>query len=122
MKIIIAGTRTFTDYEFLKKAIQESGIQITQVISGGARGVDALGERYAKEMNIPCRIVSANWDQFGKAAGYIRNENMAKIAEGLIAIWDGESKGTRNMINIAKERSLKVFVKNTSEPPLPLLG
>ena len=119
MKVIVAGTRTIVDFELLKQAIQESGFELSQIISGGARGADALGERYAQENNVPCRVMSANWDQYGKAAGYIRNEDMAKVADALIVLWDGKSKGTRNMISIAQRYNLKVFVKRTDEP-LPL--
>jgi len=111
MKVIVAGSRTITDYEFLEHAITESGFEITQIISGGARGVDSMGERFAREKNIQCRVMTANWDVYGKSAGYIRNEDMAKVADALIALWDGESKGTRNMINIAKRNNLKVFIK-----------
>ena len=120
MKVIIAGTRTFLDYELLKNTISESGFELTQIISGGARGADALGERYAKENNVPCRVMTANWDVLGKAAGYVRNEDMAKVADALIAFWDGQSKGTRNMIDIAKRHNLKIFVKRTDQEPLPL--
>lgn len=124
MKVIIAGSRKITDYEILKQAIIESGFEISQIISGGARGADALGEKYAKEHNIPVRVMSANWDFYGKSAGYIRNEEMAKTGEALIALWDGESKGTRNMISIAKRNNLKIFVKEIKNDknlsPLPL--
>lgn len=120
MKVIVAGSREITDYELVKKAIQDSGFQVTEIISGGARGVDSLGERYAKELNLPCEVISADWDVYGKAAGYIRNEKMAKRGEALVAIWDGKSKGTRNMINIAQKNNLKMSVKRTDLPPLPL--
>jgi hypothetical protein len=119
MKVIIAGSREVTDYSLIESAIAESGFETTQIISGGARGVDKLGEQYAKEKNVPCRVMTANWDQYGKAAGYIRNEQMAEVADALIAIWDGKSKGTFNMINIAKKKNLKVFIKRTDES-LPL--
>ena len=115
MKVIIAGSRKIVDYEILKKAIQESGFEITQIISGGAKGADNLGERYAREMNIPCRVMTANWDFYGLQAGYLRNEDMAKAGEALIALWDGKSKGTRNMISIAKRHGLKIYVKELKE-------
>ncbi len=117
MRIIIAGSRTVIDYKIVEEAVKESGFEITKIISGGARGVDRLGEEYAKNNKIPLEIVTADWDKHGKAAGYIRNEEMAKIGDCLIAIWQkdkvtGEgSKGTRNMISIAKRYNLKVFVK-----------
>lgn len=116
MKVIIAGSRNINNQKLIEDAINESGFEITQVISGGCRGVDKGGEFWAANNNIPCRIISANWDQFGKSAGFIRNENMSNIAEALIALWEIDengngSKGTRNMINIARNKNLKVFVK-----------
>jgi len=110
MKTIIAGSRSCNDYEKVKLAIEESQFTITEVVSGRARGVDFLGEQYAKKNNIPVKEFPANWNLHGKSAGYKRNIKMAEYADALIAIWDGESKGTKHMIDIAKERNLKVFV------------
>ncbi len=115
MKVIIAGSRGVTDYEVVKQAILESGFEVTQVISGTAKGVDTLGARYGQENNIPVREMSANWDYWGKIAGWKRNEEMAEVADALIAIWDGQSKGTRNMISIAKRHNLKIYVKDISK-------
>lgn len=111
MKTIIAGSREIVDYEVVKKAISSSEFNITAIISGAARGVDALGERYATENKIPLIKKPANWNLYGKSAGYKRNEEMAKEADALIAIWDGKSKGTFNMINIARMRGLKIYVE-----------
>ena len=121
MKVVIAGSRSITDFEIVKQAIVESGFEVTQVISGTARGVDTLGAQYGKENNIPVREMSANWDYWGKIAGWKRNEEMAEVADALVAIWlideNGEgSKGTRNMISIAKRKGLKIFVKEIRKP------
>lgn len=110
MKTIIAGSRDATNYVSLIKAVKDSGFTISTVVSGGARGADKLGEQYAKRNNIPLQIYRANWDAYGKRAGHIRNRQMAECSEALIALWDGKSKGTQNMINTAKELNLKVFV------------
>jgi hypothetical protein len=107
---IIAGSRDITNYDFLCRCIDSLDIQITKIISGGARGVDALGERYARDNSIPLMIMQADWDRYGKSAGYKRNEQMAKTAQMLIALWDGKSRGTMHMINIAKARGLTVHV------------
>ncbi len=111
MKVIIAGGRDITDYELVLEAIRESGFTPTKIVSGGARGVDALGERYARDHDLPYEIHQANWVDNGRAAGPIRNRLMASVSEGLIAIWDGKSRGTKNMIDEATKRNLKVFVK-----------
>lgn len=112
MKTIIAGSRNIQDLRFVEQAIEESGFNITQVVCGCARGVDDLGRKWAGNGNrIPVKLFMAKWNKLGKSAGYIRNKQMAEYADALIAIWDGESKGTKHMIDLAKERGLKVFVK-----------
>lgn len=112
MKTIIAGSRGVVDYNVLLKAVGECGWEITHVISGAARGADALGERYAKENNLPLTRMPADWNK-GRGAGYIRNIEMASIAEACLVLWDGESKGSAHMINIAAKNNLKLFVKTT---------
>jgi len=107
MKTIIAGSRTINDYELLKFVINDCPFKVTSVVCGLAKGVDKMGERYALENGLPIYYFSANWNQHGKAAGPIRNRKMAEHAEALIWLWDGESKGTKNMIEIAKELGLK---------------
>lgn len=108
MKTIIAGSRTITNYAKLLQAIDELPWVITLVISGGAKGVDRLGETYAKENDLPLEIYPANWDKFGRKAGPIRNSEMADNAEALLALWDGESRGTKHMIQTANYKGLKV--------------
>jgi len=111
MKTIIAGSRTCFDYSLLLKAIQECGWEVTEVISGMANGADALGVRYASENKLPIHKFPADWKTYAKSAGYIRNQKMAEEAEALIAIWNGYSSGTANMIKIAKSKGLKIFVE-----------
>ena len=110
MKTIIAGSRGMDNYDFIKSTIIESGFEITEVVSGGARGVDRLGERYAKEMGIPIKQFIPDWDGLGKKAGHVRNREMGDYADALIALWDGESKGTKGMIEYAQKKGLKVYV------------
>jgi hypothetical protein len=89
MKLIIAGSRSITDYTIVKRAINRLLINptdINEIVSGTARGVDRLGERYAKEHGIKITKFPANWNKYGKRAGYLRNEQMAKYADVLIAI------------------------------------
>lgn len=110
MKVIIAGSRNVESYELVKEGIRESGFEIDEIVSGHAKGVDSWGELYAQQNYIDLVIFPANWNKYGKSAGHKRNYKMACYAEALIAIWDGESKGTKGMIDIAVEKGLKVFV------------
>jgi hypothetical protein len=111
MKVIIAGSRDISDYELVVKAVEDSGFAITEVVSGTARGVDRFGERWARESNVAVKRFPANWDKYGKRAGFLRNVDMADYADALIAVWNG-STGTANMISLAKKRGLKVFVRS----------
>ena len=99
-RVIIAGGRDFADYTLLSKTMDEYLSSISDDISivcGQARGADTLGEQYAKE-------------RYGKAAGYIRNTEMAKNADALVAFWDGASFGTKHMIATAEQLHLDVHV------------
>jgi len=113
LKLVLAGGRDFVDYELLKRTVIKNyprkGLEI---VSGAARGADKLGERFAEEYGIPVKRFPADWDGKGKAAGYIRNAEMAEYADALLAFWDGESKGTNHMINLAKKNGLHVSVVN----------
>jgi len=106
-KVIIAGGREFNDYELLCKKcnyyfenIRHEGITI---ISGGARGADRLGTKYATERSYELITINADWDTHGKSAGYKRNTEMGEVADLLIAFWDNKSRGTKNMIDIMKD-------------------
>ncbi len=120
-KIIIAGSRDFHDYELLKievdKFIDEYKATLSasddnsiSIVSGHARGADKLGEQYAREYSYFCYVMPADWDKHGKRAGYLRNASMAKEADALIAFWDGQSRGTYHMIELAKKENLKIKV------------
>lgn len=115
MRVIIAGSRFITNYDLVVDAVKESGFNITEVVCGAANGVDSLGERYAKENNIKLSYFYADWKGLGRAAGPKRNEQMGNYGEALIAVWDGESRGTKHMINYAKKKKLLVYVKNINE-------
>lgn len=112
MRVIIAGSRGITDVRAVEQAIAGSPFKdrIAHVISGGASGVDTLGERWARGMQIPWTVYPARWDEHGKSAGPIRNKQMAANADALIAVWDGESKGTQHMIETADKCGLETFV------------
>ena len=111
MRVIIAGTRHKIDPALLDEAIEESGYHITCVISGAARGVDLLGERWAQQRGIGVRSFPANWDAFGRSAGVMRNESMARLGQALIALPCKHSRGTLDMIERAGRHKLHVFQK-----------
>lgn len=118
MKTIIAGSRDGVTYENVCDAVslfleQEKGNCISEVVSGTARGTDRLGEEVAKNMYVPVKRFPANWSM-GKQAGMVRNVEMAIYADALIAVWDGESSGTRHMIEVAERNGLKVLVYNVT--------
>jgi len=117
-KVIIAGGRDFNDYELLKSKcdyylsfVLSSGSEIT-IISGHARGADSLGERYAKEKGYPLDVHPADWDRYGKSAGYRRNQEMVNVASAAICFWDGKSKGTKHTIDLCKEKDIPCKVIN----------
>ncbi len=114
-KTIIAGSRNITDYELISLALNMAPFGIGKVVSGGARGVDALGEEFARVNNLPLKVFPADWEKHGRSAGHIRNAEMAKYADALIAVWDGKSKGTLSMIRLAKKAGLRVFVLDVSK-------
>jgi len=95
MKTIIAGSREINDFALVEEAIKLSNFKITTVVSGGARGVDSLGEWYANKNNLEIDRYLPEWNKFGRGAGHIRNELMAKNADALVDIWDGKSPGTK---------------------------
>jgi hypothetical protein len=110
MKTIIAGSREGFTIKDVRKACKDSGFTITEVVSGAARGVDRLGEQWAKENNVPIKQFFPDWDGLGKKAGHVRNREMGDYADALVALWDGESKGTKGMIDYAKSKGLSYYV------------
>ena len=113
MKIIIAGSRDFYDYELLfekcSEIISKMEAYGIQIVSGGAKGADILGEKFAREKGYGLARFIPKWE-IGKQAGMIRNAEMADYADVLIAFWNGSSKGTVGMIRIAKKKGLKIHV------------
>lgn len=125
MRVIIAGSRTFNNYKFLKanclkifRQLKAEGYdtkrETLEIISGTARGADRLGEQFAEEFNLKVVRFPADWNKYGKRAGYIRNEQMALYAKEdngvLIAFWNETSKETKHTIDLANKHRLKVFV------------
>lgn len=113
-RVIISGSRTFRNYEMLECTMDHLLQNVTddiQIVCGKARGADALGEMYANDRGYDVRYFPADWEGLGKSAGFRRNELMADNADALVAFWNGKSNGTKHMIQVAKQKKLKVRVK-----------
>lgn len=129
MKVIVAGSRHITDYllvsQIISNTLSKYNISVTEIVSGCAAGPDTLGEQWALENGVKVEPFEAEWDnisvpnariktnkwgkEYNAIAGFQRNERMAEYADVLIAIWDGQSSGTRDMISRAKKHNLIVF-------------
>ncbi len=116
IRIIIAGGRDFTDYDYFNNWMDSflpKEKHHMEIVSGGAKGVDAMAERFAQEQNVPVKIFPADWKSYGRAAGPKRNQQMAEYATMLIAFWDEKSAGTKSMIKLAFRSKVKmIFVHN----------
>lgn len=110
MKTIIAGARDFDDPDVFLRGMRAVPWSITEVVSGCAKGADTMGECWAEANNLPCAKFPADWETMGRAAGPIRNAQMAKYGEALVAFLPPESKGTKNMVEQAKKQNLPVFI------------
>lgn len=133
MKVIVAGSRSITDYQLVSQIISNTinkyNIQVTEIVSGCAGGVDSLGEQWALENGIKVEPMPAEWDdltvpnaliktnkwgkEYNARAGYQRNEAMAVYGDILISIWDGKSKGSKDMIECATKHGLLILVYKT---------
>ena len=108
MKLLIVGSRCIKEFDLSGYVPEDTDL----IISGGANGADKLGERYARERGLKVEVHAALWEQFGKSAGVIRNQEMADISDAVIAFWDGESRGTKNMIENAKKANKPYVIIN----------
>jgi dissimilatory sulfite reductase (desulfoviridin) alpha/beta subunit len=116
-KVIIAGSRGFSNYKLLREQCnkylrEKRKTSNIIIVSGHARGADALGEKYAQDEGFDLETYPAQWKKLGKQAGFRRNEQMAEVADALIAFWDGESHGTKHMIDIMTNKGLPTKVVN----------
>ena len=115
-RIVVAGCRDFDNYDVARRYIGHCISQIRKnyeivFVSGGCRGADMLGERYARENGMAIERYEAEWDKYGKAAGPIRNKQMAQVCDYVICFWDGKSRGTRTMIEYSKKFKKRVKIK-----------
>lgn len=110
MKVLICGSRDIDDPAVVLQAVEQSGMTPTHIISGGARGVDKRAAAYARANGIEFTEYLADWNKYGKRAGFIRNYVMVGKADAMIAIWDGKSRGTKHSIDYARSYGKQVFV------------
>ena len=114
-KLIVAGGRDFSNYALLSRVLfamadVELADRDVSIVSGLARGADALGAQFAKANSVLLYEFPADWNQYGKRAGFMRNEQMGHFADGLLAFWDGESRGTNHMITFMQSMSKPVHI------------
>lgn len=124
LRIIVAGSRNFTDYPVVEKILMDylkGNLWDIEIVSGTAKGADLLGERFASTHGYPIARFPANWAHYGKSAGPIRNKEMAAYAAKeygvLFAFWNGKSRGTKSMIELAKQYGLEVHIIRSSDSP-----
>jgi len=110
MKIGVVGSRSFNDYKLLKDTLDKYLSEATIIVSGGAKGADSLGERWAKENGVETLIFIPDWDKHGKQAGFLRNFEIIENSDIIVAFWDGLSRGTEHTIYNAREDDKEVII------------
>lgn len=110
MKLLIAGSRSITDFDLAPYVPED----VTEIISGGAKGIDTLAEKYADEHRISKHIILPEYNKYGKAAPILRNRAMVDICDAVLVIWDGRSKGTLSTVNYANEKGKNITLINIS--------
>lgn len=119
VNIVVAGSRSFQNAQLLAEELDKyiktlKGKPVC-IISGGAKGADQLGEEYAKKHDYPLKVMKAQWEKYGKSAGFIRNSEVLDYVKDngdciVFAFWDTKSSGTKHLIDNAKRRGIKVKV------------
>lgn len=110
MRIAIVGSRKIKDFNLLVDVVRDSKFIITEIVSGGAPGVDTLAYMYATARDIPYTEFTAKWNQHGRGAGFLRNKEIVDYADAVIAIWDGKSKGTLHTIKLAQDANKPIYI------------
>lgn len=113
LKCAIVGGRDFDDYDFMKKVLDEKFDNLSfveSIVSGGAKGVDTLAERYAKEIGRPMVVFKPDYKRYGRGAALIRNTQIIEYSDVVYAFWDGRSNGTRDAINKAQKMGKILYV------------
>ncbi len=116
MVIAVVGSRNFTNYPLVKDILDRFTVKSDILVSGGAKGADTLAERYATENGMEFVKFLDKWKKYGRQAGYLRNVKIVEMSEALVAFWDGESRGTKSSIDLAKKKGIKVYVVKNGGP------
>jgi len=111
MKLAIIGSLGFDNYDLLKSTLEQYKDKITEVVSGGTKGADSLGDRWANENDKNTNIFLPDWEKYGKRAGFVRNTDIVENSDAVIAFWDGESKGTQHSFGLCEKsnKPLKII-------------
>ena len=115
MRAAIIGSRSFGDMSLLEKTLSDYVDEISEVVSGGARGADSLGAAWAKSRGIPTNIFLPEWDKYGRGAGFVRNKLIVENSDVVFAFWDGMSKGTKSSMDMAQMIGKKIIVIRIDE-------
>ena len=110
MKLIITGPCTYTNYQHLCQVLAPDRHRITQVLTGGSRGAEQLGFRWAWQHLVPRHLVRADWERFGKTAGVRRNHQLAQAGDVLLVLGDGQAPGTAHLIQCMQQLGKPVIV------------
>jgi hypothetical protein len=122
-RLAVVGSRDFPHMDWVREEVAQL-LPDTILISGGARGVDTVAEETALEVGVQVRIYPADWNKYGRGAGYIRNKQIVDDADEVWAFWDGKSKGTKHTMDLAlkADKPLTVFMPSAmaeKKPPMP---
>lgn len=116
-RVCVCGSRDYNDYVSMSRILDRLRCKydITEIVSGTANGADKLGELYASEHNISIKRFPADWNTYGKRAGYIRNERMVCYSDMVVAFWNGTSRGTMHTINITRNQHKPIIIIKYNE-------
>jgi len=118
IKLAVVGSRSFADKELLFEILDRNRHRIQLIVSGGARGADALAQEWAQARTVPCQVFHPKWQdehgRFDRRAGFKRNVDVIKNADEVLAFWDGQSPGTKHAIELARKQNKAVQIVNFS--------
>ncbi len=111
IKLAIVGGRDFNDYGRLRKVFESLKLDVSELVSGGAKGTDTLAEILSQDKKIPITIFPADWERNGKKAGMLRNKQIVDYCDEVLAFWDEQSRGTANTISLTTQSKKKLYLE-----------
>ena len=108
MKVLVVGSRGILNFDLSEYIPRETEL----IISGGGKGIDSIAEEYADKHKISKLIIRPQYNKYKKAAPLKRNEIMVELADIVIAVWDGKSRGTAYTVDYAKKQNKEVILVN----------